>query len=105
MSVVNIKIIEDGEVINTIVIQESQISNFLQEGQTYEVIGQAPASFDGLRAERDRRLAESDKYVLPDYPISESQRNAWLAYRVSLRELPELTTDPLNPSWPEPPTN
>lgn len=37
---------------------------------------------DAVRAE----LAASDKFVLPDYPISESDRAAWVAYRKALRD-------------------
>ncbi|RWR25220.1 hypothetical protein D2T29_22250, partial [Sinirhodobacter populi] len=30
------------------------------------------AAWETLRAERDRRLTASDRYVLPDYPITEA---------------------------------
>lgn len=57
-----------------------------------------------LRNERNRRLAASDRYVLPDYPhASEEARQAWLAYRQALRDLPENTVDPTAPDWPERP--
>lgn len=53
-----------------------------------------------LRSERDRLLSLSDKYVLPDFPQPEPQRQAWLDYRQALRDLPELTADPESPVWP-----
>ncbi|WP_283177893.1 tail fiber assembly protein [Gemmobacter sp. 24YEA27] len=56
-----------------------------------------------LRAERDRRLAWSDPRALPDFPQTEASRAAWLAYRQALRDLPDVTTDPLAAVWPEPP--
>ena len=44
---------------------------------------------EALRAERDGRLAETDKYLIPDFPISEQQREQYRAYRQYLRDLPE----------------
>ncbi|MEG6551743.1 tail fiber assembly protein [Desulfocurvibacter africanus] len=43
-----------------------------------------------IRAERDRRLTASDRYALPDYPHADAAtRQAWLAYRQALRNVPE----------------
>ena len=56
-----------------------------------------------LRVERDRMLAASDKYALPDFPQTAAARTAWLAYRKALRDLPDVTIDPLAPVWPQPP--
>jgi len=55
-----------------------------------------------LRAERNRLLTESDKYMLVDYPISEEQREAWKTYRQALRDMPE-TCGMDNPVWPAAP--
>lgn len=64
------------------------------------------ASF--IRAERDRRLAASDRFVLPDYPHADAAvRQAWLDYRQALRDLPEQAGFPWNGPdtmpWPEQP--
>jgi hypothetical protein len=56
-----------------------------------------------LRKERDVRLTESDKYMLPDYPIDETTRAQWTSYRQALRDLPEVTANPASPEWPVPP--
>ena len=51
-----------------------------------------------VRPERDRRLAASDKYMLPDYPITSQQRANVETYRQGLRDFPgSLTqiTDPI----------
>ena len=56
-----------------------------------------------LRVERDRMLAASDKYALPDFPQPAAKRTAWLAYRKALRDLPGVTSNPLAPAWPKPP--
>lgn len=42
-----------------------------------------------LRAERDGLLAETDKYMILDSPISEKEREQYRAYRQYLRDLPE----------------
>ena len=52
-----------------------------------------------LRAERDRLLAETDWWVLPDRTASAEQ----LAYRQALRDLPATTSDPADPVWPTKP--
>ena len=53
-----------------------------------------------LRAERDRRLTETDWWVLPDRTATTEQ----LAYRQALRDLPANTSDPANPIWPTKPS-
>jgi hypothetical protein len=55
-----------------------------------------------LRAERDRLLFASDPKVLPDYPDPNGLREAWIAYRQALKDLPINTSDPFNPVWPMP---
>ncbi|ADO42383.1 tail fiber assembly protein [Ketogulonicigenium vulgare] len=101
MTVVNIEIRDAaGTVLNRIAVEESDAPQFVPEGGSFAVLGAASAAMDGLRAERDRRLAASDRYVLPDYPQSDEARVAWLAYRQALRDLPEATADPAQLVWP-----
>lgn len=52
------------------------------------------------RNERNRRLLESDHLMLPDYPIDEETRQAIIAYRQALRDLPEQEGWPENVEWP-----
>lgn len=61
------------------------------------------ADWFALRAERDRRLLACDWTDLPNAPLSEAQRAAWLAYRQALRDMPETTEDPAAPVWPTAP--
>lgn len=56
-----------------------------------------------VRNKRDKLLIECDKYMLPDFPITEEKRSEWASYRQALRDLPEVTGDPTSPSWPVPP--
>lgn len=55
----------------------------------------------GLRTERNNRLAESDWTQLADAPVN---REAWAAYRQTLRDMPNSTANPASPVWPEKPT-
>jgi len=57
-------------------------------------------AWNTLRAERNKRLADTDWTVLGDSPTPTA---AWKAYRQALRDLPANTTDPFNPVWPTPP--
>lgn len=61
--------------------------------------------WERLRRERDRRLSDSDKAVLPDRweGYDAATRAAWAGYRQALRDLPEITADPTAPAWPVPP--
>jgi hypothetical protein len=51
-----------------------------------------------LRVERNKRLAETDWWILRGNP-TEAQLN----YRQLLRDLPANTADPANPTWPTKP--
>ena len=60
-----------------------------------------------LRAERNRRLAETDWIVARAYERGEPVPEIWTAYRQALRDLPARLTDEQVLSgeipWPEPP--
>ena len=53
-----------------------------------------------FRSLRDGRLAASDWTQVPDAPVDQV---AWATYRQELRDLPDNTTDPRNPTWPTKP--
>jgi len=57
-----------------------------------------------IRIQRDWLLTNSDKYIIPDYPLSEAERDKWREYRQALRDFPE-TCDIDNPLWPISPEN
>lgn len=42
-----------------------------------------------VRAERNKRLALTDHFVMPDYPISQDKLEEIKVYRKALRDLPE----------------
>ena len=53
-----------------------------------------------LRAKRNQLLAETDYLALSDATLSEEMRT----YRQALRDLPDNTSDPANPTWPVKPS-
>ena len=60
-----------------------------------------------VRAERNRRLAETDWIVVQAYERGEPVPEAWAAFRQALRDLPAKLTDEQvlagDIPWPEPP--
>ena len=53
-----------------------------------------------LRSQRNQLLAETDYLALSDATLSEEMRT----YRQALRDLPDNTSDPANPTWPVKPS-
>ena len=56
-----------------------------------------------LRIERDKLLAEVDWVTIRSYNQGVPIPEEWVAYCQALRDLPENTTDPANPTWPTKP--
>ena len=65
--------------------------------------GQSDRDFLSLRVERNSLLTESDWTQYNDSPLSDEVKAEWAVYRESLRDLPDNTDDPSNPTWPTPP--
>ena len=55
-------------------------------------------AWNDLRSTRNKLLAECDWTQGRDIP--DGVASAWASYRQGLRDLPQNTTDPLNPVWP-----
>ncbi len=51
-----------------------------------------------LKAERNSKLAETDVYMIEDFPITNEQKTAWQTYRKALRNMD--FSDPDNLNWP-----
>lgn len=58
-------------------------------------------AWKALRAERDRRLAETDWVVARAYERGEPVPEAWAAYRQVLRDLPQTLTNEEILAWYE----
>jgi len=52
---------------------------------------------------RNSVLSQCDWTQMPDSPLTDEQKQAWATYRQALRDLPENTADPRNPTWPTKP--
>lgn len=55
------------------------------------------------RSERDGWLSQSDWAVMPDSPLSDSDKAAWQTYRQALRDVPAQAGFPDNITWPTKP--
>ena len=53
-----------------------------------------------IRTERDRRLAETDWCMMPDYPSDPDNTEEMKAYRQALRDITEQTGFPKDVIWP-----
>ena len=58
---------------------------------------------ENFRVRRISMLQESDWTQLPDSPLTEEQRLAWVDYRQELRDLPQVSNPRLVEDWPTPP--
>ena len=56
------------------------------------------------REQRNTLLAETDYILMPDYPLTEEQRELWTTYRQALRDLTDQEGWPTNIVWPEKPS-
>ncbi|WP_421908271.1 tail fiber assembly protein [Methanolacinia petrolearia] len=66
-----------------------------EEVKTYEVAYEYTyeGKLEVIRTQRNRKLDESDKYTLSDFPINDAKREEWLAHRQLLRDLPSTLTE------------
>lgn len=53
-----------------------------------------------IRSKRNVLLTGSDWAVLPDAPVTEAQRQAWVEYRQALRDITQQPTFPDSVVWP-----
>ena len=56
-----------------------------------------------IQQQRDALLSATDYMMMPDYPISDANRDALKAYRQALRDVPEQPGFPDEVAWPEKP--
>lgn len=61
------------------------------------------AAWEEMRAERNRRLTETDYTQLADSPYDSVKKEAYATYRQALRDLPDLIQDINNFEWPAKP--
>jgi hypothetical protein len=56
-----------------------------------------------VRLERDRRIAETDYYMMPDYPSDPNNIEEMKVYRQALRDIPKQEGFPSKFAWPDVP--
>lgn len=56
-----------------------------------------------IRTDRNKRLADCDWTQLPDAPLNQEQKLAWVNYREELRNVPQQEGFPWTVIWPEQP--
>lgn len=73
-------------------IEKEEEYTELELHRFFEIKKNAEPTTDELaaqkRAERDALLAQTDKYMLPDFPITEEKLAQYKAYRQYLRDVP-----------------
>ena len=78
-----------------------------QVGGKYQIVENPPVSLEILaenaRSERDRRIAETDYYMMPDYPSDPNNIQEMKAYRQALRDIPKQEGFPSKFTWPDVP--
>ena len=75
-----------------------------EEQALLDTFDPVPGLYEGLRAERNRLLAETDWVSLKYYDLGQPVPTEWTEYRQALRDLPANTEDPANPVWPTKPS-
>lgn len=60
-------------------------------------------TWDSIRAQRNQLLTQSDWTQLADAPLTQEQKNAWVAYRQALRDVPLSFSTPEEVVWPATP--
>lgn len=73
----------------------------IQIGNGHSVTYDDPNEFkvSQLKAERNAKLAETDVYIIEDFPTT--KKTEWKAYRKALRDMD--FSDPDNLNWPTKP--
>lgn len=87
--------IEDGQVYTV------QVADKTQEELDAEAQAKDMKAAASVRAERNRKLADSDWTQLADSTVD---KDAWAAYRQALRDVPAQAGFPNEVTWPELPT-
>lgn len=73
----------------------------------YQIVENPPVSIgvlaENVRSERDRRLAETDYCMMPDYPSDPNNIEEMKVYRQALRDIPKQEGFPSKFTWPDVP--
>jgi hypothetical protein len=70
-----------------------------------EIAARTESQANGVRNDRNERLAECDWTQLADSPLDADAKTAWALYRETLRMVPDQPGFPWNVEWPPVPGN
>jgi hypothetical protein len=82
---------------------DGEIGWVLTDGEWVYEKRQGPDISSEAIKRRNKYLQLTDKYVLPDFPLSDESKAAIVSYRQQLRDLPDQSGFPNNIVWPEQP--
>lgn len=73
----------------------------------YQIVENPPVSLEILaenaRSERDRKITETDYYMMPDYPSDPNNIEEMKVYRQALRDITKQEGFPSKFTWPDVP--
>jgi hypothetical protein len=98
----NAKTIDDGAGVFDADGNQITIDQALVDAGAAEL--QVEAQWKELRRERNKRLAETDWEIVKHKELGTNIPAALKSYRAALRDLPDNTSDPANPTWPVKPS-
>jgi len=79
-------------------------SPYISDGGELPEFEMAFSTMDEVRQERDRLITETDWTQTLDCPLPDEKKTEFLAYRQSLRDIPQTYTNPDDVVWPTKPT-
>lgn len=92
--VVDISRDDSGNVV--VEVNDEKVTKLNEDEQQFNLIQ--------LRRKRSTLLQKCDWVVsISDSPLPQEKIDEWKVYRQALRDLPSMTEDPANPTWPTPP--
>jgi len=90
--------------VNGVDIQLTPEEETARDAEEAAVEKAKPAQYwAALRKQRNALLASSDWTQFTDSPLTNEAKTGWATYRQELRDLPTMTQDPVNPTWPKMP--
>jgi len=99
MSTVHVEVPSDMDT-DVICAVKTGEDTYIFEEDPDKVNAKVEQQWHSLRAERNRRLAETDWTMTLDAPLDEAQKAAVREYRNQLRALPSSVVQPKGVSWP-----
>jgi hypothetical protein len=80
--------------------QTVEVDSYTFEEDPEKVEAKIEQQWQALRAERNRRLAETDWTMTLDAPLDDEKKAAMREYREVLRSMPAQLENPSNVKWP-----